>query len=196
MWGAGAERVVVIDPTRLSYVQFCAVQRALSLTLGAPPPVAHLPLTLEALTASGRGSFEVVFSMGVLYHRRDPEGHLADLRAHLAEGGLLVLETLVWGDEGAEDAALALEGGRYANMRNIWSLPTPARVSRWLQEGGFSGARLVDLTPTSAEEQRRTEWMSFFSLAEALDPLDPSRTIEGHPAPTRATFLAWRGAGG
>jgi tRNA (mo5U34)-methyltransferase len=32
--------------------------------------------------------------------------------------------------------------------------------------------------------------MRFESLREALDPTDPSRTIEGLPAPTRAILIA------
>jgi tRNA (mo5U34)-methyltransferase len=32
--------------------------------------------------------------------------------------------------------------------------------------------------------------MRFESLAEALDPRDPTRTVEGHPAPRRAVLLA------
>lgn|GEM_PF-229481 len=192
MWGAGASAVVVVDPGRLPHAQFCAAQRALALALarrGAPPPpVGHLPLTLEALTGAGRGTFDMVFSMGVLYHRRDPAAHVAALRAHGRAGALVVLETLVWAREG--DAELPLAGGRYANMGNVWSLPTPARALRWLAEGGLGGGRLVDLTPTTVEEQRRTAWMSSFSLAEALDPADAARTVEGHPAPVRALLLA------
>jgi tRNA (mo5U34)-methyltransferase len=50
--------------------------------------------------------------------------------------------------------------------------------------------RLLDLSPTTTAEQRSTPWMRFESLAEALDPQDPARTVEGHPAPLRAALLA------
>ena len=43
---------------------------------------------------------------------------------------------------------------------------------------------------TTSEEQRSTEWMSFESLAEALDPQDSSRTVEGWPAPRRVVATA------
>ncbi|MFO6355639.1 DUF1698 domain-containing protein, partial [Pseudomonas aeruginosa] len=42
----------------------------------------------------------------------------------------------------------------------------------------------------SVEEQRSTEWMRFQSLPEFLDPQDRSRTVEGLPAPMRATLVA------
>jgi tRNA (mo5U34)-methyltransferase len=49
---------------------------------------------------------------------------------------------------------------------------------------------MVDISTTSIEEQRSTDWMTFESLEDFLDPNDHSKTIEGHPAPTRAVFLA------
>jgi tRNA (mo5U34)-methyltransferase len=42
-------------------------------------------------------------------------------------------------------------------------------------------------------EQRRTTWMPFESLAHALDRNDPSRTVEGYPAPRRVAIIATRG---
>ena len=44
--------------------------------------------------------------------------------------------------------------------------------------GGTFNLRFDDTNPTS-EEQRSTEWMSFESLADALDPEDPTRLL--HP---------------
>jgi tRNA (mo5U34)-methyltransferase len=32
--------------------------------------------------------------------------------------------------------------------------------------------------------------MDFESLADYLDPEDPGRTVEGHPAPVRGVFVA------
>ena len=108
--------------------------------------------------------------------------------AQLKPGGQLVLETLVHEGEGL----LNLGGGRYANMRNIWALPSASLLCTWLEQAGFVDPRCVDLTWTSVEEQRRTDWMSFYSLAEALDPHAPHLTIEGHPAPLRATVVCRR----
>jgi len=48
----------------------------------------------------------------------------------------------------------------------------------------------VDVTATSTEEQRSTDWMRFNSLQDFLDPDDPKRTIEGYPGPLRATLIA------
>jgi tRNA (mo5U34)-methyltransferase len=57
---------------------------------------------------------------------------------------------------------------------------------QWLEQAGLGDVRLVDISPTTIEEQRRTRWMHFESLADYLDPNDKTRTIEGYPAPIRA----------
>ncbi len=82
--------------------------------------------------------------------------------------------------------------GRYAKMRNVWFIPSVATLELWLARAGFRNIRTVDVTATTVEEQRATAWMPFESLADFLDPADPSRTIEGHPAPLRAILLAER----
>jgi len=128
--------------------------------------------------------FDTVFSMGVLYHRRDHHAHLRELRDQLRPGGTLVLETLV-----CETADLLPEG-RYARMRNVHCVPRPETVSSWLGDLGFVNCEAREINPTSLDEQRSTRWMNFDSLADALDPDNPALTIEGHPAPIRASFVA------
>jgi tRNA (mo5U34)-methyltransferase len=49
---------------------------------------------------------------------------------------------------------------------------------------------VVDVAPTSLEEQRATEWMQSQSLVDFLDPSDHSKTTEGYPAPLRAVLVA------
>ncbi|MBW6477411.1 MAG: DUF1698 domain-containing protein, partial [Chromatiales bacterium] len=73
---------------------------------------------------------------------------------------------------------------------NVHTVPSVASVSHWLTEAGFKQVRLLDLSPTTVEEQRATPWMHFESLRDYLDPRDPSRTVEGYPAPLRAMLHA------
>ena len=181
MAGEGASLVVGIDPTLRYVIQFAALRHYLG-----PLPVHVLPLGIEALPREAAG-FDTVFSMGVFYHRRSPLDHLLELRACLRPGGELVLETLVIeGDEGA----VLVPRGRYAQMRNVWFIPSGATLAAWLQRCGYGAVRLVDVTPTTTAEQRATDWMRFQSLADFLDPRDPGRTVEGYPAPRRAIFVA------
>ena len=181
MAGEGARVVLGIDPTILYVMQFLAV--AVYLRAGR---VGVLPLALEDLAKDMRG-FDTVFSMGVLYHRRSPLDHLRDLRRLLRRGGELVLETLVI--EGGEDRVL-VPGDRYAKMRNVWFIPSPAALATWLERCGFDAVRVADVSETSVDEQRTTKWMRFQSLADFLDPRDCSRTVEGYPAPHRAILVA------
>jgi tRNA (mo5U34)-methyltransferase len=181
MLGAGADAVVGVDPNWLFLNQFLAVKNYLP-----DLPAWHLPLALEELPARLEG-FDTVFSMGVLYHRRSPIDHLLDLKDKLLRGGELVLETLVV--EGDAQQVLVPED-RYAMMRNVWFLPSVPALELWLRRAGFVDVRCVDVSTTSVEEQRATDWMRFQSLPEFLDPADHSRTVEGLPAPTRAVLLA------
>ncbi|GIR71040.1 MAG: tRNA U34 carboxymethyltransferase [Halieaceae bacterium] len=181
MLGAGAAEVIGIDPTPLFILQFKAVQHYLQQS-----GIHVLPMTLEAMPEH-LPVFDTVFSMGVLYHRRDPMAHLMSLKHKLAPGGQLVLETLVI--EGDDDALLK-PNGRYARMGNVWHLPSPSLAARWLKQAGFNQIEIVDVGDTSLEEQRRTPWMTFHSLEEFLEANDPTRTIEGFPAPRRAILTA------
>ena len=181
MRGAGASEVIGIDPTPLFVLQFKAIQKYLG-----DSTVHVLPLTLEQLPTKLQ-VFDTVFSMGVLYHRRSPIDHLTDLRDTLVPGGELVLETLVV--EGDEQTVF-VPPGRYARMGNVWFLPSPEALKLWLSKVGFRDIKLVDVSQTSIEEQRSTDWMSFHSLENFLDPEDPNKTIEGHPAPRRAILTA------
>ncbi|AVV38188.1 tRNA 5-methoxyuridine(34)/uridine 5-oxyacetic acid(34) synthase CmoB [Pantoea vagans] len=184
MWrmiGAGAHLVVGIDPMQLFLVQFEAVRKLLN-----DDRRAHmLPLGIEQLPALQ--AFDTVFSMGVLYHRRSPLDHLLQLKNQLVSGGELVLETLVI--EGDVNQVL-VPGERYAQMRNVFFIPSAEALKSWLEKSGFVDVRIVDFALTTTEEQRRTDWMTSESLAEFLDPDDASKTVEGYPAPLRAVLVA------
>jgi len=181
MLGAGARRVIGIDPTLLHVVQFMAIKHF----MGEWP--AHvLPLAVEDMPA-GLRAFDTVFSMGVLYHRRSPIDHLLELKGLLRPGGELVLETLV---VHGEPGYALLPVDRYARMRNVWFIPTCPTLEMWLSRCGFRQVRCVDITPTTLREQRSTPWMRFESLNDCLNPDDPRRTVENLPAPVRAIFIA------
>jgi tRNA (mo5U34)-methyltransferase len=144
-----------------------------------------LPLGIEDLPA-GTSCFDSVFSMGVLYHRRNPVEHLAQLKQLTRSGGQIVLETLIL--EGEEDKLLE-PTGRYARMRNVHAIPTLRVLHQWLEQAGLQAVRMLDVSKTSTMEQRSTHWMRFESLGECLDPDNQLKTVEGHPAPVRAAML-------
>jgi tRNA (mo5U34)-methyltransferase len=173
---AGASFALGLEPSVLFCAQFAALQALFSC-----PNVALLPLTSEEFTPDP-AAFDTVFSMGVLYHRRSPMDHLSELRGFLRPEGELVLETLVV--DGPDGYSLVPEG-RYAQMRNVWFLPSVLTLKTWLRKVGFKDLRAGQVITTSPEEQRATPWSGARSLSDFLDPNDPERTREGHPAPKR-----------
>lgn len=181
MAGEGAKRVIGIDPSPRFVHQFYALKKYLGDVAAD-----ILPLGIEQVPPKLL-AFDTVFSMGVFYHRRSPMDHLRELKDCLRAGGELVLETLIV--EGPQGYTFVPED-RYAKMPNVWYLPSPETLLSWLRKCGFRNARVVDICKTTAEEQRATEWMTFESLPDFLHPNDENKTVEGHPAPIRAVFVA------
>ena len=182
MLGAGAKLAIGIDPFLLFVMQFWAIRHFAPEDLHAWV----LPVGWEDLPDE-LPYFDTLFSMGVLYHRRNPDAFLRNLQKYVRPGGELVLETLVI--EGQKGEVLVPEG-RYAKMRNVWYIPTVGSLEAALTQSGWKNVRCIDMTPTSPDEQRSTDWMTFESLPDYLDPNDQSKTIEGYPAPVRALILA------
>jgi tRNA (mo5U34)-methyltransferase len=178
---AGAAAVIGVDPTLLFAMQFLAIN-----VFAQDESIFILPLRLEE-TPSANNAFDTTFSMGVLYHQRDPIAHLDHLRTTLRPGGQLVLETIY---VPGEESYACTPADRYARMRNVWLLPTLVELTTWLRRSGFAKVEIIDTTITTTDEQRSTEWMTFESLQEALDPDDPTKTVEGWPAPHRVVVTA------
>ena len=180
MLAAGAKLVVGIDPTLVFVMQWLAMQK---LSPGLDNYV--LPLGVEDLPEKVE-CFDSVFSMGVLYHRHRPDQHLQQLKKLVRPGGQIVLETLIL--EGTDEQVLVPDG-RYCRMRNVHFIPTLVTLRGWLEHAGLTAIQVLDVSKTTTEEQRSTDWMTFESLGEGLDQNDQTLTVEGHPAPVRAALL-------
>ena len=181
----GAKRALGIDPFLLFNYQF----RAIKSMIESPLNALLLPMKLEEIPK--KPIFDTVFSMGVLYHQRDHMAHLSQLYEMMATDAELVLETLVV--EGPEDYILVPKD-RYAQMRNVYSIPSIKTLKSWLNDANFNNVRVVDVSKTTTAEQRKTPWIgeNGASLEDFLNPLDDSLTIEGYPAPTRAIVVCQR----
>lgn len=181
MLNEGAKLVIGADPSQFFLMQFSLFKHY----LGKHLPIHLIPAKSEDLPNFQQQGFDTVFSMGVLYHRKSPFQHLEELKQFLRPNGELVLETLVI--EGDENDVLFPED-RYAKMRNVWFIPSVPLLTRWLRRLGFVDIKVIDVNQTSLEEQRATEWMTFESLSDFLDPQNSNKTIEGYPAPLRASI--------
>jgi len=180
MLGAGAKLVVGIDPTMIFVMQWLAMHK---LSPGLNNFV--LPMGIEDLPAD-TSSFDSVFSMGVLYHRRKPVEHLEQLKQLTRTGGQIVLETLILEGDGKKTLT---PDGRYARMRNVHAIPTLDVLRDWLEQAGLPDIKVLDVSRTTTKEQRSTDWMTFESLQECLGADNQALTIEGHPAPVRVAML-------
>jgi len=183
MLEAGAEDVWGVDPGELFLTQFQAIKQFMPASIADR---AHFfPVGIEAMPELK--SFDTVFSMGVLYHRRSPLEFLQQLKGLLKAGGQLVLETIV---VAGDETTVMMPGERYAQMRNVWFLPSAKALAVWMQRLGFKDIKVVDHNVTSLDEQRSTDWMQGESLKDFLDADDPSLTVEGYQAPIRAILTA------
>ena len=136
--------------------------------------VEHLPLYGKR--------FDTIFCLGVIYHRSDPIAMLKWLKQGLKEGGEVFLDTFYI--EGDEPVALC-PAQTYSKIKNVHFVPTISALHNWCQKAGFGHFEVLSTKPTTFEEQRKTEWIEGQSLEDFLDPEDPSKTIEGYPAPRR-----------
>jgi tRNA (mo5U34)-methyltransferase len=174
MLGNGAREVIGIDPTLLFCMQHLAIQKYVEI-----PGNWVLPLGIEDIPDSTQ--FDWVLSMGVIYHRRDPQAHMEKLARLTRPGGRAVVESIV-----VRGAKALIPSGRYARMRNVWCVPRSEDLCAWMTQAGFKNVSVIDVSVTTMKEQRSTPWMHFESLAQTLDPANQQLTVEGHPAPVRA----------
>jgi tRNA (mo5U34)-methyltransferase len=141
--------------------------------------VEHLTLFAE--------TFDVIFLMGVIYHRAAPLDCLRTVRQALKPGGTLIFESQAI--PGDEPVALFAEK-TYGKAPGTYFIPTGACAVNWLKRAGFSSVDLFHAHPMNGEEQRRTDWMQFESYEHFIDPANQDKTVEGYPAPWRIFIKA------
>ncbi|MCH6258896.1 tRNA 5-methoxyuridine(34)/uridine 5-oxyacetic acid(34) synthase CmoB [Puniceicoccaceae bacterium K14] len=180
----GAQLALGIDPG----LKFIMQHKVARKYLPKETPFHILPFPLEGLPTGIKNlNFDTLLCMGVLYHRKSPIEHLYQLKYYMKEGSELLLETLVV--DGPLGYSLVPDD-RYAKMTNVWFLPSILTLEQWMKRCGFKNIRLVDTNQTSAQEQHPTPWATPESLEHFLDPKDKNKTVEGHPAPLRASIIA------
>lgn len=175
--------VVGFDP-----VQRCWLQHSLLQLLLRQERVAFIPAGLTSLAAFPR-FFDLLLCCGVLYHQRDPFSAVRQLYEATQPGGTVLVESLTVDTPGP---FLLVPAQRYAKMRNAWTIPSPDALAALMERAGFTRVTVHRFGPLSLEEQRRTPYAPYESLAEFLDPLDRTRTIEGYPAPHTAVVTGVR----
>tara|TARA_B100001079_G_scaffold26674_1_gene20348 strand:+ start:1255 stop:2184 length:930 start_codon:yes stop_codon:yes gene_type:complete len=179
MLGKGAEFVVCLEPNVSHLTQFLVLNHFIN-----SDRIKMVPRRIEEISFLDK-CFDLVFSMGVLYHQRNPESHLNLLASHLKEGGQIILETLIAPDEYGQ---ALIPKSSYANMSNVWFIHSRKGLEDLINKLGLKILKMGPSVKTMPEEQRATKWMPFRSLVDGLSQgLD--RTVEGLPSPDRVVLV-------
>ncbi|MBN2869754.1 MAG: tRNA 5-methoxyuridine(34)/uridine 5-oxyacetic acid(34) synthase CmoB [Campylobacterales bacterium] len=176
-------KVVGFDPSALFKSQFDLIEHfAQTGIVYELLGVEHLPYYEE--------KFDVIFCLGVLYHRSDPVAMLKALRQGLEEGGEVYLDTFII--DGEEPYALC-PSESYSKISNVYFVPTLKALENWCIRAGFKTFEVLGTVVTTSDEQRKTDWIESQSLEDFLDPADSSKTVEGYPAPKRGYVRITKG---
>lgn len=175
------KELVGFDPSAQNFMQFEFINHFVKSDIVFEMlGVEHLPYYDK--------KFDIIFCLGVLYHRSDPVAMLKALKRGLQKGGELILDTFMI--DGEEEVALCPKD-RYSRMRNVYFIPTVAALKNWCYKAGFKEVEVLAQVVTTQEEQRATQWIEGQSLEYFLDPNDNSKTVEGYPAPKRVYIKAY-----
>lgn len=143
-------------------------------------------LGVEHLTLF-QDSFDIIFLMGIIYHRPSPIDTLRDILMALKPGGILFMETQAI--PGDQPVAL-FPKHTYAKVPGTYFVPTGNCLRNWVEKAGFVQHTLFASHAMTPEIQRKTEWMTFESFSDFVDKKDPTKTVEGYPAPIRIFLKA------
>ncbi len=174
------KKLVGFDPSAVTYSQFQFVNHFLQ------SDIVYELLGVEHVEFYEH-KFDLLFCLGVLYHRSDPVIMLKSLYRGLNKGGELILDTFMI--DGDEEICLTPRD-RYSKIPNIYFIPTVNALRNWCIRAGFESVEVLEIKKTELYEQRKTAWIDSQSLDDFLDPKDNTRTIEGYPAPKRVYIKA------
>lgn len=174
------KKMVGFDPSALTILQFEFMNHFIK------SDIVYERLGIEHLEMYEH-KFDFLFMLGVLYHRPDPVGCLKSLARGLNKNGEILIDTFMI--DGEDEIALT-PNGRYSKIPNIYFVPTIPALKNWLSRAGFIDIEVIAITKTDLNEQRSTPWSFDESLEHFLDKDDPSKTVEGYPAPKRVYMKA------
>ena len=174
------KKIIGFDPSPLTLHQFEFINHFVN------SDIVYEMLGVEHLEYYDH-KFDFIFMLGVLYHRADPVGTLKSLARGLNSKGEILIDTFMID---GEDEICLTPNKRYSKIPNIYFIPTISALKNWLIRAGFEDIEVLATTVTTSEEQRSTPWSFDESLENFLDKNDPSKTVEGYPAPKRVYVKA------
>ena len=165
--------VTGFDPSALFNLQFNFINKFIKSNIKYKLlGVEHIPYYPK--------KFDVIFCLGVLYHRSDPINTLKILKQGLNPNSEVILDTLII--EGNEE--IALSPIRYQKMKNVYFIPTLKTLYNWIEKAKFKEVEYIGKKYTTTNEQRKTNWIDGESLDSFLNK-EQTKTVEGYPPPLR-----------
>ena len=174
------QKLIGFDPSAIYYSQFQFINHFIQ------SDIVYELLGVEHVEFYEH-KFDILFCLGVLYHRSDPVAMLKSLYKGLNKGGELILDTFMI--DGEAEVCLTPKD-RYSKIPNIYFVPTVNALKNWCHRAGFETVEVLEIMKTEPHEQRKTAWIDTQSLEDFLDPNDDTKTVEGYPAPKRVYIKA------
>lgn len=173
----GPRSLVGFDPSELFFTQFSFINHFLKTE------IIYEMLGVDDLK-DYKKKFDVIFCLGVLYHRSDPIRSLKNLSQALRADGELILDTLII--DHCDEVALTPKVS-YAKMKNVYFIPSIPALIAWCFRANLELVEVLSIKETTTQEQRKTSWIDSLSLDSFLNA-SQGKTIEGYPPPKRGYF--------
>ena len=180
MLGQQAGAILCLEPNLTHYSQFLAINHFLKTN-----KVRMLPERIEDLNLR-ETHFDLVFSMGLLYHQRDPSMHVRSLKRAMKKKGKLIIETII---APSNYGNYLQPKGPYASMPNVYYVHTDKGFRELIENENLSVIDSSEETKTTFREQRQTRWMPFKSYESAVLKDNHDLTVENFPAPKRKFYI-------
>ena len=180
--------VVGIDPSEQFWLSFKLMQKFI-----CDERLHYLLCGAEDLSIFPE-TFDVALCMGVLYHQRNPFLLLQLIFNSLVSGGKVIVESQTIPSPkilGYESVALLPED-RYAQMRNVYFVPTIECLVNLVKRSGFVNVKVISDSELTSKEQRVTPLGPKQSLSDFLHPTKVGLTIDDYPAPRRAAVCGFK----
>ena len=178
--GLQPDLIVGMDKTALYVIQFLALK---SYTKQIQELLV-LPCSSEEFNFK-KINFDLILSMGILYHSKNPSSHLNSLKHLVKKNGYIILETITSNMPTNIDVK---KNQTYAGMKNIGTIFTKKNLNDLMLSSGFKNIEIVNDSFTDSNEQRSTKWMNGKSFKDFTLP--NGNTLEGYPPVCRSIFVA------
>jgi len=144
------KKLIGFDPSAIYYSQFMFIDKFVK------SDIVYELLGVEHVEFYEH-KFDVLFCLGVLYHRSDPVAMLKSLYKGLNKGGELILDTFMID---GEDEVCLTPKDRYSKIPNIYFIPTVNALKNWCHRAGFDEVEVLAIKKTDLTEQRKTSWVN------------------------------------